>query len=182
MKSSGKYFQWQHQRGYTLMELIVVILMLGIVGSMTLRLMSATMETYEMVMMRSQIVNDGRLFASRFYREVKPLPFSDSLLVAGNKSLQWKTQSGRIYTYTITGSQVNRQVNSGLDQMLVSHVDYNNSAFTYYDSTNTELSSVPLNSSDRMRVRLIGATMRFSSGSETFTSQQRIYLANLRRN
>ena len=162
------------------MELVVVILILGIVGTLTVRLISSTMKTYEMVMLRSQLVNDGRLFASRFYREVKPMPFPDSLLAASNKSLQWKTQSGKVYTYTITGSQITRRVGSGLDQLLVSNVDYNNSNFAYYDSSDTELTGSPLSAYSRQKVRLIDANIRFVNGNQAFLSRQRIYLANMR--
>lgn len=163
------------------MELIVVMLLIGIVGSFTVRLLSSTIETYETIGLRSTLVNDGRFFAARFYREVKPIPFSDSLLVADEQAVQWKLDNGTVYTYTITGAEITRQVNAGLPQTLVRNVDISNSRFAYYDSTNVELTSVPLNLTDRKKVRLIGATIRFVSGSQTHTTHQRIYLANMRR-
>lgn len=163
------------------MELIVVMLILAIVGSLTVRLISSTMKTYETVLLRSEIVNDARLFSARFYREVKPLPFPDSLLAADSKSIQWKTNSGKQYIFTITGSTVTRQLNGGSVEVLVSHVDIANSNFTYYDSTYTLLSPLPLSLTNRKKVRILGADIIFELGAETFTSHQRIYLANMRR-
>lgn len=164
-----------------MIELIVVILVMGIIGSLTVRLITSTMTTYETVMLRSQLVNHGRLFTSRFYRELKPLPRADSLLVADSQSIQWKTDHGKIYTYSITGSQINRQVNSAPAQLLVGDVSNANSAFSYYDSTGTALTSLPLNASNRLKVRLIGAEIKFTSGDESFTVHQEIHLPNTHR-
>lgn len=167
--------------GYTLMELIVVMLILAIVGSLTVRLISSTMKTYETVLLRSDLVNEARLFSARFYREVKPLPFPDSLLAADSKSIQWKTHSGKIYTFTITGNSITRQLNGGSADLLVKYVDDTNSNFSYYDSTYTLLSPLPLSATNRKKVRLLGADITFERGAETFTTHQRIYLANMRR-
>ncbi len=167
--------------GYTLMELVIVILILGIVGALSVRLLSSTMSMYQTVMLRSRLVNAGRSLSARLYREAKPIPFADSLLTADAKALEWKNNAGNTYQYTITGSQVTRTLNNGSPKMLVEKVDYTNSAFTFYDSTGAALTPLPLNSSNRHKVRMIGASVKFTDGSESVVSNIRFYLTNLRR-
>ena len=167
-------------RGYTLMEIIVVIIILGIVGSLSIRFLSSITNLYDNVILRSAIVDESRIAIERFYREVKPIPRPDSLLTADVATIQWHLADGNTYQYTLSSSSLNRQVNGGSVVSLVGDINTGSSAFAYYDSTLTALTSLPLSAADRQKVREIGITLVFVKGDESHTLDQLIYLPNLR--
>ncbi|MCF7797713.1 MAG: type II secretion system GspH family protein [Lentisphaeria bacterium] len=167
--------------GYTLMELVVVMLIIGIVGSMSLRVLANISKVYENVLIRSTLVDESRTAALRFYREIKTIPFATSLSVAEEKSVAWGLHSGKAYTYSLNGTTLQRTVDSGSPVVLASHLDVTNSRFYYFDSTGTELTTLPLSAADRQKVRLLSFQFKFSLSGEDYWIGHALFLSNLRK-
>ncbi|MFO7604366.1 MAG: type II secretion system protein [Gammaproteobacteria bacterium] len=72
-------------RGFTLIEVIVVIVLLGIVGSMTASIISSSMEGYNNQVRRDRLQSSARLAIERIQREVRhALPNSICTRLAGS--------------------------------------------------------------------------------------------------
>lgn len=72
-------------RGFTLIEVVVVIVLLGIVGSMTASIISSSMEGYNNQVRRDRLQSSARLAIERIQREVRhALPNSICTLNAGS--------------------------------------------------------------------------------------------------
>jgi prepilin-type N-terminal cleavage/methylation domain-containing protein len=60
-----------NQKGYTLIEIIIVIIILGIIGGITFHVLSAGMETYLVARERQALYNEARLALERMVRELR---------------------------------------------------------------------------------------------------------------
>jgi prepilin-type N-terminal cleavage/methylation domain-containing protein len=60
-----------NQKGYTLIEIIIVIIVLGIIGGITFHVLAAGMETYLVARERQELYNEARLALERMVRELR---------------------------------------------------------------------------------------------------------------
>lgn len=118
-----------HQHGFTTIELIVSIVILGIVGLSTFSFLGNTMRTYVRVKEHKVLYDEGRLAMKYMVNDVRNC-IRDSIIVnpSGHQiSFNRKTPSIQNWTYTQSGNTLIRS--SGGQYVLVGNVSEFNVAY-----------------------------------------------------
>ncbi len=174
---------FKRRRGFTLVELIVAITAGAIVsGSAAMLLLNAsrfraeTAARAEMVDMASV----GLETMVRYIREIDQdeCPGDPSPCLNGNAQIDTAAESSIVFDtfgFRLNGSNLEMSNDSTVTwQPLVRNVS--EFTLTYFDRTNIELSSLPLNASDREDVRRVQIRITLQIANETLPLQTSVYL------
>ena len=144
------------QRAFTLIELIIAILLMGIVSGLLASIIAVNFKTISNVSDRKRLVTQGMLAVDLFRRETGMMTDSTKLEIADDQEIKFTDKYGNTWDYSIASSVLTRQeVGVGSAKSLATPVVTASSKFYYYDADNNALSSTPLSSANRKLVRLI---------------------------
>lgn len=164
--------QNKRQHGFTLIEIIFVIAVLGIVGVTTARIMNESAVSYEFIFKRNVLSKESRLFQDRFFQDIEGLT---TLTQATNQAISWEAADGMEYSYSFTSGIVSITSTSGT-YTLISHVDDTRSEFNDYDDELNGLN--PLTQNARDNVYIVEVLLYLVNGDQTNFSRRQIYLEN----
>ncbi len=166
--------------GFTLVEMLVGIILAGILIGIISVMVASTFRTMSEVSIRKKVVMDGAAAIALVQREVMTIRHSDSLLIADDDQLKFTNTWGHTIDYTITADSLHRSVDGGTAQIVATPIASGSTTFHYYDSSNTELTSVPLDASNRAAVQLFEFRLNMTDRSSTIGFLARIFPENYR--
>jgi len=112
-------------RGFTLIELVVVIIILGIVGTMTSRFLSQSVELYSNSALQQQRIAESRFVLERLNREVSGIhpfslrdPFASDLTYQGKCIEYIRISAVSSYLDTAAGKSSLTLIDAPTDQLL----------------------------------------------------------------
>jgi type II secretory pathway pseudopilin PulG len=127
--------------GYTLVELVLVSLLVGIIGSLGLSGLVKTGEGFREMESRTAVLERGRTAMARMRRTIRMGRFDTGTTTATATSLAFPDQDQATVTFTLSGGDLTEDGNA-----LATGVS--GLSFAYYDAANTELATFPLSSED----------------------------------
>ncbi len=156
--------------GYTLIELIVTTVVVGIVSTILVYLLVSIFGTLQENRMRKQLLMDGYNATIKFVREFELINNEPNLTLATANQVQFNTVISTVLTtitYQIVGNELQRSVGTGALVVLSTNVT---GQFQYFLKNQTQITP-PLNSGQRLtvrRVRLV-LNMQDNQGNTNYT-------------
>lgn len=155
------------RRGFTLVELVMVIAMLAIEAAMLGPPLTAAVKEYVLVSTRRQALAEARAAMDRMVKEIRLIPSSAAVVsVASPTNFQFEYPLGTPITYALNGTTLERNgvaLASNVGQL----------QFRYYDSNSAE-TVVPAN----VRRVMIALTTTVPSGGGILPLFTTVFLRN----
>lgn len=153
--------------GFTLIELIVSTVLIGIVASLLVYIMVSIIGVLGDNRVRKQLLMDGYNATSKFIREFELVDNETDLLLGYSNQIQFITNIDGTYftmTYLISGTDLYRTVGSGSTVLISPNVS---GQFEYYAKDHTSIPT-PLTTSAQLRsVRRVRLVLNMLSGGST---------------
>jgi len=140
--------------GYTLIELIVTTVIVGIVSTILVYILISIFGTLQENRTRKQLLMDGYNSTTKFVREFELVTNEPNLLLATSSQIQFNTVINSVVTtisYQIVGTELQRRIGAGTLVVISTNVT---GQFQYFNKNHTQLAS-PLNSGQRRTVRRV---------------------------
>ncbi len=156
--------------GYTLIELIVTMVVVGIVSTLLVYLLVSIFGTLQENRMRKQLLMDGYNATIKFVREFELINNEPNLTLANINQIQFNTVIGGVLTtitYQFVGNELQRTVGVGAPVVLSTNVT---GLFEYYQKNHFNMPP-PLGFPDRLRTRRVRLTLNMldNQGNSDYT-------------
>lgn len=164
--------QHDHQNGYTLIEILLVIILLGILVAGSANLLHTGFNSF---FTGKNIINanwQGHIALERMTHDIRAIRSPSDIIGATANAISAKDLYGNTITYQMIGSQLQRNtqfIADGVQSII----------FNYYQSNGTILNP-PLSSASLMNIRYIVITLNMNYNNITFPITATIYLWNLK--
>ena len=125
----------KHHRGFSMIELIIVITILAILTAITLPMLYAGFHSYFLQRDLSDANWQGRLALSRMTRDIHNLPATNSISTASSTQFAFTSHNNANVSYTLSGTNLQRNaltLANGVNAIVLG----------YYDSTGTSTSTI----------------------------------------
>ena len=141
------------QKGFTLIELIVVITIIGIIAGVTGFILLGVADAWTFKFNRADLLADGRLALNRMTREIREVKDLTSVTTATSSQFRFTNTGNVDITYGLSGSDLDRTVDSVTNVLAQ---DVSSLSFTYYDSDGDTIATptVSPSSTDIRRVQI----------------------------
>ena len=167
-------------RGFTLIETLVGILLMGIISGIVAVVVSTAFKVVNEVQAKKEIVMDGSAGAKKFTREYRHLSDPSSLLIADAKKIRFSNSQDDTLEYELTAGTFFRTIVGQTAQRLTGSVDVGSSSFKYFEKNNSELTAVPLNATDRSTVWMVEFVLILNNGNESVRFMDQVFPENLK--
>lgn len=154
------------KRGFTLVEIILTIAILGVMAGTLAPWMINTMKGYDLVTSRKQMLAQVRAGFERMVLEIMLIPGQAQVLTTANNSMSFQYPAGTTITYSLSNGNLMRN-----SDVMVPNVT--SLAFTYYNeagNTTTSASSVR-----SVKAQL---TVNPPNSSAPYTIMTRVFIRN----
>ena len=170
----------RHIRGFTLIEMIMSIVVIAIVGVITAVTIYVGVESYLLASRRMGLTQEARGALVRMVREIRGLDKRMSgsnmvgIITANVSTFRFLDGSNNDITFDKSGTTLRR---SGDAQATWDVLANNVSALTfkYYDSSNAELTSVPLSQSNINNIRWLSAEVTLTSAGQSVKMRSQVF-------
>ncbi|MFC1536137.1 type II secretion system protein [Candidatus Neomarinimicrobiota bacterium] len=122
-----------NSKGYTLIELIVTMTIIGIIASLLAMYLMVGTGVFNKVQSRKSLVINASLSLKKFTREVSS---TWHIISATSKNIQFTATMDTllILSYEInTDGTLTRKLGNGNKELIATNIDYNSSNFSYFD-------------------------------------------------
>ena len=167
--------------GFTLVELVVVMVLLGILAAAGSKMMSDTMLTSFIAVRSHSSGSQARYAMERISREIREMAFSAtgySVATMGASSIVFTKEDGTTVTITYSGTSVTLGYSGGSTSTLTNQLSSGlTNVFQYRDQLGGT-------TTDKEEVRFVDVTMAFTTtvngvtGTATETLRNRVFLRN----
>ena len=135
IKKIKKHFADKSNRsnGFTLIELIVAMVIVGVIGSLLVLYMMGSAEVFNRVQSRKSLTIDATSSLRKFTREAG---LTYKIITASSASFQFTTtlDTNLVIDYEINNDGTfTRKLGAGSKELVSGGIDFNNSYFNYYD-------------------------------------------------
>ena len=140
--------------GYTLIELVVTTVIVGIVSTILVYLLVSIFSSLQENRMKKQLLMDGYNATIKFVREFELVNNEPNLTIATSNQIQFNTIIGGVITtitYQIVGNELQRRVGVGALVVISTNIT---GQFEYYQKNHIQVAS-PLNGAQRLTVRRV---------------------------
>ena len=171
------------RRGYSVVELIVVTVVVGIVGMTTMMMVTESHEAWARASSRKEVMAGASLFVDRIIREAREATENadpagtPNITVADTDEIAFDSVWFRLNPSD--SSQVQMSTNSGTSWQVVVY-NVTGLVFSYYDSTNSVIpGTFPLSQPRREAIRRVRVQVDLSYSGETIRLASSCYVRNL---
>jgi len=157
-------FAFKKTRGFTLIEMVLVIILLGIIGAIASKI---TMQGLNGYLNSEYITNanwQGRIALARITRDLHSIRSSNDITTATSSQLSFTTSSGTAITYQLTGSSLMRG-----SQIMADGVQ--SLTFNYFNSTGTTTSTLSA-------IHYIQINLNITQNNANYTLTMAVFLPN----
>lgn len=170
-----------NNHGYTLIELIVTTVIVGIVSTLLIYLLVSIFGTLQENRIRKQLLMDGYNATSKFVREFELINNEPNLTLATDTQIQFNTIISGVLTtitYQIVGNELQRGVNGGASVVISTNVT---GQFEYFQKSHFNMPP-PLGPPDRLRTRRVRLTLNMldNAGNRKYTYAADVFPENYR--
>ena len=162
--------------GFTLMEIILVLVLIGIMAAVLVPTLQEGVQSYTVTETRGDLTAQARQAATRMIRELrniqKEADNTPNISSANVTTVTFMDVLDNTITFNLSGGTVQRNSDALVEQV-------SNLSFRYFNATNAELTSLPLNATDRNNVRRILVVLTLADGSLTVLVTEQAYLREL---
>lgn len=156
----------QYYRGFSLVELVIVIVILSIIAAIGSKVIQAGFNSYFTNQNVTTANVQARLALERMTRDIHAINSSASITTASASQLVFTDVNGNAITYQLTGTQLMRNT-----QVLADGI--NTLTFSYLDR-NAAVTAVLAN------IRYVTVTLNITSGNVNYTLRTTINTMNYR--
>jgi len=154
--------------GFTLIELIIVITIIGIAAGVVGFILFGTVDAWMFKFNRCDLLSDGRLAMNRMVREIREINDDDSVTTASSSQFRFTNAGSVDITYALSSTDLNRTAD-GTTNLLAE--DVSSLAFTYYDSHASGASSITPTVGTDTNIRRIRINLTLTKNGEDFYLQ-----------
>jgi len=180
----NKNSNFNNQRGFTLIEMILVVLAIGIIGTMAASMLSQGSDIYKETVYRQSFLGQARSTFWRMSREGGLQRNAENFTLSGPGKFYSTNAKNETVQFEISGSNdVNYIANSGTTYPLSNQVKTSASVFRYYTSSNDEIaltSGQTLTQTTASTVQLLYLDMYFKRDDDSIRLSSYIYPQNFR--
>ena len=174
----------KNQSGFTLIEMILVVLAIGIIGTMAASMLSQGSDIYKETVYRQSFLGQARSTFWRMGRESGLQRNAGNFTLSGANNFYTTNAKNETAQFIISGSNaVNYTANSGTTYPLSNHVKTSASLFRYYKNSNEEItltSGETLTQSNADLIQLLYLDMVFKRDDDSIRFSSFIYPQNFR--
>lgn len=154
------------RRGFTLIEFVIVIALVGVLGAVLASGLPAAIQGYDLVWSRRLTVADARSGMQRMVSEIRLIPGSAQILSVGATNFQFQYPIGTPITYSLSSGDLLRN-----SDILVESVS--SLTFSYFDETGA-ITAIPA------AVHLVGINLTVDSPGNisNFDLRTKIFIRN----
>ena len=150
------------KNGFTLIELVVVISVVGIISTIVGSILLGAIDAWTFKFNRNDILWDSRLAIDRMTREIRTIRNATSVTTASSSQLRFIDAGNKDITYSMSSTNLNRTEN-GTVNLLAENVS--SLAFTYYDA-NDAVIPAPAVSPSATDIRRVRINFTFTKNNE----------------
>ena len=170
--------------GFSLIEIVIVCVLIGIIAAVIIPPLHQGVQSFAVTETRGDLTSQARQAATRMIRELrniqKEADNTPNISTANATSITFVDVLDNTITFCLwasgscspTGNTVQRNSNPLVEQV-------SGLQFRYFDANNTELTSLPLDATNRNNVRRIMVTLTLAEGSLTVSVTEQAYLREL---
>jgi len=166
----------REKAGYTLIELVMVIILVGIMFLVTAPLMVEISRGWQIATLRTDMSESGMVAMDRMSREIRQIRNNKSVVTATASVFRFFDLSNNDITYSISGTNLIRTINGASNQLAA---NVSSLGFTYYRGNYNDplnLLAAPvvgLGTVTDIKTLVIGLT--FSNSGTTLSLQDGVY-------
>jgi type II secretory pathway pseudopilin PulG len=161
--------------GFSLIEIVLVTLVIGILAGMLIPLLQQGMQGYAAIETRADLTSQAREATDRMVREMRNIQRkannAPNISSADGTSITFVDAWTNTITFDLSGSKVQRNADILVDQV-------SGLQLRYFDGSNTELIS-PLSGADLDNVRRILLVLTLAEGGQTLSVTGQAFVRDL---
>jgi len=171
----------EKQKGFTLIELIIGVILLAIVSGISMLVVATGFQVVGDFQARKNIIIDGSNAITKFTRDYSHLTEKSKLLLADAKKIQFSNTQNQTLEYELTNGKLYRKViGQPVSQIMATNVNVTTSAFHYFNNNNGELTTLPLSAVSREAVWMVELVLVLENGSESIRYIADVFPENLK--
>ena len=161
------------RRGFTLIEAVMVIAIVGILVAVSSGYIKSTVDLWDFLSFRNEIVNQARMGLLRMTREMRQVANNTSVYFANSTRFNFTDYNLNNINYYLASNNLMRNAN-----ILIRGLD--NLTFVYYNNASAVISN-PRVSPDTTDIYRVGITMGIRSGTQTKVLRTQVFPRNFGR-
>ncbi|MBU1006298.1 MAG: type II secretion system GspH family protein [Candidatus Omnitrophica bacterium] len=160
------------KKGFTIIELIVVMVVVGALTAGAAPYINAVVERWQFLQFRNEIGAQGRSSLDWMAREIREVQNENSFDIAAAEQLKFTNSSDVSIDYTLSGSTLMRN-----DDALADNIS--SLEFIYLNVQNSAMSPLPLPSGQRKQIWRVRIILVLTAGGQTLTLETDVFPRNL---
>jgi len=159
MKAINRFIRRRRSAGFTLLELVMVIVLLGIIAGASVPLMFEIVNGWQLSVTRNEMSESAKIGMDRMIREMRQISNRSGVITANSSVFQFIDVNGSDITFNLSGSNLMRTIGEVSNQLADNVAQLN---FSYYDNEDS-LIAVPRVNPQDTDIRRIVVDLVFSS-------------------
>jgi prepilin-type N-terminal cleavage/methylation domain-containing protein len=158
-----------NQKGMTLIELVITIVIMGVVAGVVIPIFMITIEAYELKIQREDIREQSAFVMAKMPREIRRIRSMKDVLTASSSVLEFVNIDGDTLRYRLVGDELMRQLNGGTEQVFADKVSALSFDYFYFSDgdVQTSIASPMTGSGTATDIQMIEVGIEFTNGNHT---------------